>query len=221
MHVFSKRGGKGTRCGAYDEAGLGGLQQKKFINKNIQPPANPIFCQWVDRVDRVQSIKSIDFKDTPMMAVLNADLNRRGRGTCPITGGFDAKWHRRINGYDPGPSEPSDSPLNGVTILRLNKEAIIPILDDCVLTDILCFEIDGRYFELTIAAIEDALDCLGELCDMLIDLHYPLQSSMNIYKSSCSCLKMNRQKADVFTCIIDVNIPCSGLQTDLTERSTL
>ncbi|PKU77891.1 hypothetical protein MA16_Dca005723 [Dendrobium catenatum] len=32
---------------------------------------------------------------------------RRGRGTCPLTDGFAAKWHRRINGYDQGPSEPS------------------------------------------------------------------------------------------------------------------
>ncbi|KAL0915975.1 hypothetical protein M5K25_013448 [Dendrobium thyrsiflorum] len=65
MHVFSKRGGKGTQCGAYDEA---------------------------------------------------------GRGTCPLTGGFAAKWHRRINGYDSGPSKPGDSPPNGVTILRLWPE---------------------------------------------------------------------------------------------------
>ncbi|KAL0925357.1 hypothetical protein M5K25_003680 [Dendrobium thyrsiflorum] len=41
-----------------------------------------------------------------------------GRGTCPLTGGFAAKWHRRINGYDSGPSEPGDSPSNGITILR-------------------------------------------------------------------------------------------------------
>ncbi|PKU79830.1 hypothetical protein MA16_Dca016275 [Dendrobium catenatum] len=32
---------------------------------------------------------------------------RRGRGTCPLTGGFAAKWHRRINGYDPRLSKPS------------------------------------------------------------------------------------------------------------------
>ncbi|KAL0916047.1 hypothetical protein M5K25_013529 [Dendrobium thyrsiflorum] len=31
-----------------------------------------------------------------------------GRGTCPLTCGFAAKWHRRINGYDPGPSEPGN-----------------------------------------------------------------------------------------------------------------
>ncbi|KAL0922596.1 hypothetical protein M5K25_006592 [Dendrobium thyrsiflorum] len=42
-----------------------------------------------------------------------------GRGTCPLTGGFAAKWHRRINGYDSGPSEPGDSPSNGITILWL------------------------------------------------------------------------------------------------------
>ncbi|KAL0917620.1 hypothetical protein M5K25_012694 [Dendrobium thyrsiflorum] len=41
------------------------------------------------------------------------------RGTCPLTDGFATKWHRRINGYDSGPSEPGDSPLNGITILRL------------------------------------------------------------------------------------------------------
>ncbi|KAL0925382.1 hypothetical protein M5K25_003707 [Dendrobium thyrsiflorum] len=32
-----------------------------------------------------------------------------GRGTCPLTGDFAAKWHRRINGYDSGSSEPSVS----------------------------------------------------------------------------------------------------------------
>ncbi|KAL0921499.1 hypothetical protein M5K25_008577 [Dendrobium thyrsiflorum] len=42
-----------------------------------------------------------------------------GRGTCPLTGGFAAKWHRRINGYDSGPSEPGDLPPNGITILWL------------------------------------------------------------------------------------------------------
>ncbi|KAL0911688.1 hypothetical protein M5K25_019843 [Dendrobium thyrsiflorum] len=41
------------------------------------------------------------------------------RGTCPLTGGFAAKWHRRINGYDSGPSEPGDSPPNGITKLWL------------------------------------------------------------------------------------------------------
>ncbi|KAL0910339.1 hypothetical protein M5K25_021312 [Dendrobium thyrsiflorum] len=42
-----------------------------------------------------------------------------GRGTCPLTGGFAAKWHRRINGYDSGPSEPGDSPQNVTTKLWL------------------------------------------------------------------------------------------------------
>ncbi|KAL0912995.1 hypothetical protein M5K25_016424 [Dendrobium thyrsiflorum] len=27
------------------------FNKKKFVNKNIQPSANPISCQWVDRVD--------------------------------------------------------------------------------------------------------------------------------------------------------------------------
>ncbi|KAL0910155.1 hypothetical protein M5K25_021099 [Dendrobium thyrsiflorum] len=89
------------------------------LNENIQPSANPIFCQRVDRVDRVLLMKSIDIKDTPMRAVLNADINRRGRGTCPLIGGFAVKWHRRINGYDSGPSEPGDSPPNGTTKLWL------------------------------------------------------------------------------------------------------
>ncbi|KAL0907890.1 hypothetical protein M5K25_022341 [Dendrobium thyrsiflorum] len=31
------------------------------------------------------------------------------RGRCPLTGGFAAKWHRRINSYDSGSSEPSGS----------------------------------------------------------------------------------------------------------------
>ncbi|KAL0923802.1 hypothetical protein M5K25_004577 [Dendrobium thyrsiflorum] len=35
----------------------------------MKPTSNPIFCQWTDRIDRVQSIKSTDFKDTPMMAM--------------------------------------------------------------------------------------------------------------------------------------------------------
>ncbi|KAL0926163.1 hypothetical protein M5K25_004556 [Dendrobium thyrsiflorum] len=34
------------------------------------------------------------------------DLMNSRRGTCPLTGSFVAKWHRRINGYDLGPSEP-------------------------------------------------------------------------------------------------------------------
>ncbi|KAL0915677.1 hypothetical protein M5K25_016113 [Dendrobium thyrsiflorum] len=29
--------------------------------------------------------------------------SRQGRETCPLTSGFAAKWHRRINGYDQGP----------------------------------------------------------------------------------------------------------------------
>ncbi|KAL0910383.1 hypothetical protein M5K25_021360 [Dendrobium thyrsiflorum] len=41
------------------------------------------------------------------------------RDTCPLTGSFAAKWHRRINGYDSGPSEPGDSPPNGTTKLWL------------------------------------------------------------------------------------------------------
>ncbi|KAL0921452.1 hypothetical protein M5K25_008526 [Dendrobium thyrsiflorum] len=48
------------------------------------------------------------------------------RGTCPLTGGFAAKWHRRINGYDSGPSEPGDSPPHGTTKLWL-WPAPIPI----------------------------------------------------------------------------------------------
>ncbi|KAL0918185.1 hypothetical protein M5K25_010179 [Dendrobium thyrsiflorum] len=44
--------------------------------------------------------------------------SRQGCGTCPLTGDFAAKWHRRINGYDSGPSESGDSPPNGITILR-------------------------------------------------------------------------------------------------------
>ncbi|KAL0926695.1 hypothetical protein M5K25_002939 [Dendrobium thyrsiflorum] len=47
------------------------FNKENSFNKNIQPSTNPIFCQWVDRVDRVQSIKSNDFKVTPRMAVLN------------------------------------------------------------------------------------------------------------------------------------------------------
>ncbi|KAL0928495.1 hypothetical protein M5K25_000379 [Dendrobium thyrsiflorum] len=49
------------------------FNKENSFNKNIQPSTNPIFCQWVDRVDRVQSIKSNDFKVTPRMAVLNVD----------------------------------------------------------------------------------------------------------------------------------------------------
>ncbi|KAL0920097.1 hypothetical protein M5K25_009207 [Dendrobium thyrsiflorum] len=48
------------------------------------------------------------------------------RGTCPLTGGFAAKWHRKINGYDSGPSELGDSPPNGITILRLWPAPVCP-----------------------------------------------------------------------------------------------
>ncbi|KAL0909784.1 hypothetical protein M5K25_020681 [Dendrobium thyrsiflorum] len=40
------------------------FDKENSFNKNIQPSTNPSFCQWVDRVDRVQSIKSNDFKQT-------------------------------------------------------------------------------------------------------------------------------------------------------------
>ncbi|KAL0915606.1 hypothetical protein M5K25_016035 [Dendrobium thyrsiflorum] len=33
------------------------------------------------------------------------------RGTCPLTDGFAAKWHRRINGYDSEPSEPEEEEI--------------------------------------------------------------------------------------------------------------
>ncbi|KAL0921895.1 hypothetical protein M5K25_005840 [Dendrobium thyrsiflorum] len=48
-----------------------------------------------------------------------------GRGTCPLTGGFAAKWHRRINGYDSGPSEPGGLPPNGTTKLRSWPEPVL------------------------------------------------------------------------------------------------
>ncbi|KAL0915899.1 hypothetical protein M5K25_013366 [Dendrobium thyrsiflorum] len=54
--------------------------------------------------------------------VVNFFSRRRsndGRGICPLTGDFAAKWHRRINSYDSGPSEPCDSPPNGTTKLWL------------------------------------------------------------------------------------------------------
>ncbi|KAL0903968.1 hypothetical protein M5K25_026034 [Dendrobium thyrsiflorum] len=63
------------------------------------------------------------------------ELNRRG--TCPLTGGFAAKWHRRINGYDSGPSEPGGLPPNGTTKLRSWPEPISTLAATICL--ILCF----------------------------------------------------------------------------------
>ncbi|KAL0922663.1 hypothetical protein M5K25_006668 [Dendrobium thyrsiflorum] len=48
-----------------------------------------------------------------------SQANPAGRGTCPLTGDFAAKLHRWINDYNPGPSEPGDSPPNGTTKLWL------------------------------------------------------------------------------------------------------
>ncbi|KAL0910112.1 hypothetical protein M5K25_021052 [Dendrobium thyrsiflorum] len=127
MHAFFKRGGEGIRCGAFGEADAPSIvviaspkqwlpsskykalikiwsfeafetfNKENSFNKNIQPSANPIFCQQVDRIDRVQSTNQ---------ATPNPDDGRvERRGTCPLTGGFAVKWHRRINGYDSGPSE--------------------------------------------------------------------------------------------------------------------
>ncbi|KAL0907829.1 hypothetical protein M5K25_022271 [Dendrobium thyrsiflorum] len=109
MHIFSKRGGKGTRCGAYDEAG-------KPPFSVPEGPCTPfpgvvglkIFGHGVTR----------HLPCTFFSNVAGGPVSRR-RGTCPLTGGFAAKWHRRINGYDSGPSEPGDSPPNGITILWL------------------------------------------------------------------------------------------------------
>ncbi|KAH0462758.1 hypothetical protein IEQ34_010333 [Dendrobium chrysotoxum] len=41
------------------------------------------------------------------MGTRSGAYNEAGCGTCPLTGSFAVKWHCRINGYDPGPSEPS------------------------------------------------------------------------------------------------------------------
>ncbi|KAL0921212.1 hypothetical protein M5K25_008265 [Dendrobium thyrsiflorum] len=78
------------------------FNKENSFNKNIQPSANLIFCQWVDSVDRVQSIKSTDFKDTPMMAALNKDLNRRG---CMEAN--DNEWKLMITNGSLEPKPPS------------------------------------------------------------------------------------------------------------------
>ncbi|KAL0917857.1 hypothetical protein M5K25_012958 [Dendrobium thyrsiflorum] len=99
MHVFFKRGGKGTRCGAYDEADKTPFSgPSRPSTKKFHPPRYEAY-----------------YEPDPLST---SRRSRQGSGTCPLTGGFAAKWHRRINGYDPGPYEPSDSPPNGVTILR-------------------------------------------------------------------------------------------------------
>ncbi|KAL0927648.1 hypothetical protein M5K25_001843 [Dendrobium thyrsiflorum] len=67
------------------------------------------------------------------------------------TGGFAAKWHRRINGYDSGPSEPSDSPSNGIIILRLWPVPIsIPFhaATICLIPSIYGYKIDEWIFAL-------------------------------------------------------------------------
>ncbi|KAL0923832.1 hypothetical protein M5K25_004611 [Dendrobium thyrsiflorum] len=40
---------------------------------------------------------------------LKAKYKSQGYGMCPLTDSFATKWHRRINSYDSGPSEPSGS----------------------------------------------------------------------------------------------------------------
>ncbi|KAL0918509.1 hypothetical protein M5K25_010518 [Dendrobium thyrsiflorum] len=70
-------------------------------------------------VHGLRSLQQRKFIQQKYAAVSEPDLLSAGRGTCPLTGDFAAKWHRRINGYDSGPSEPSDSSPNGITILWL------------------------------------------------------------------------------------------------------
>ncbi|KAL0913081.1 hypothetical protein M5K25_016514 [Dendrobium thyrsiflorum] len=95
--LLLRRGGKGIRCDVYDEMG--------------KTPFSALVSNW--KTNSCTLFSSV-VPEGPMQAIL-----WRGCDTCPLTGGFAAKWHRRINGYDSGPSELGDSPPNGITILRL------------------------------------------------------------------------------------------------------
>ncbi|KAL0922645.1 hypothetical protein M5K25_006647 [Dendrobium thyrsiflorum] len=76
------------------------FNKENSLNKNIQPSANPILCQQVDRVDKVQSIKSIDLKDTPMMAALSEEDFFTTAYGLPLKGDGDEKYLSLLNSVE-------------------------------------------------------------------------------------------------------------------------
>ncbi|KAL0923865.1 hypothetical protein M5K25_004645 [Dendrobium thyrsiflorum] len=123
----------------FQEIGLGTMMHQYFSSKRFSlvvaarrrrldrraPKVleNPVTAFISERDETPAAVSSDTYRDC-LYWEAGRPYTLRGRGTCPLTGGFAVKWHCRINGYDPGPSEPGGLRPNGTTKLRSWPEPV-------------------------------------------------------------------------------------------------